>query len=66
MPNAFSDAGYEVIMAGCPYLDKNNKFFANRINEAVKLLPDSWGEDYVRYWYQAAEANNINYRIQNK
>ena len=65
LPNAFTKAGYDVVIAGMPYADPVllQKRLSN--NNVLILKEAAWGSDYVRYWRnqyrpkQALENGNL-------
>ena len=52
LPNAFLDAGFDVVIAGLPYADMKQlrKCLNNR--NALLLSPSTWGKQYEKYWYK--------------
>lgn len=60
LPNIFSEKGYNVVMAGYPYLKKDNPYFLTHITKESNILyGDDWGKDYIPHWLQWAKENHI-------
>ena len=53
LPSTFIREGYDVVMAGTPYLESGDADFLKHVREPGKLLllyGDNWGKDYIPYW----------------
>ena len=65
LPNIFVRRGYDVVMAGTPYLESGDVFFHRGLESPKSVLllyGDNWARDYIPYWQRWAEATGLSFQ----
>lgn len=62
LPNVFTRKGYDVVMAGTPYLESGDAFFHGGLESPDSILllyGDNWARDYVPHWLRWAKTAGL-------